>query len=219
VEIWSDEIRGTCSACGKTVFREGVPSCVEWCKYGKECIGEEAFGTYQRNRALGIKHRLLQALVRNELLDADAAEAHERAASWAEALLEREPGDWHLVIPAVLVHHVSFHGRNDLQRILLAQGLDPDDVDAVRSILEALQTSGGSEESLDTRLVRDAWALAELDAEGDRPRAELRQAQRAVRWATPAATTLAREQLSGVGEDLTATAGRKRADMTEESDA
>jgi hypothetical protein len=225
VEIWSDEIRGTCSACGKTVFREGVPSCVEWCKYGKECVGEEAFGTYQRNRALGIKHRLLQALQRQELLSPDETGIRERAATWAEALLEREPGNWHLVIPAVLVHHVDFgerSGEGILQRILLAQGLDPDDVEAVRSILEALDDPGSQTDVLDARLVKDAWALAELDEDGNRPRPVRREAELRGRLSTAAATTLVREQLTAVAatlEDGAAEASRRKAEMTEESDA
>jgi DNA-directed RNA polymerase subunit RPC12/RpoP len=40
VEIWSDEVRAKCTRCGAAVFRENEPSCIEWCKYAKECIGE-----------------------------------------------------------------------------------------------------------------------------------------------------------------------------------
>ena len=43
VEIWSDELKVKCTKCGATVFKEDTPSCIEWCRYAKECIGEEKY--------------------------------------------------------------------------------------------------------------------------------------------------------------------------------
>lgn len=40
VEIFSDEERAVCEACGAAVFREKTPSCFDWCKYSKECREE-----------------------------------------------------------------------------------------------------------------------------------------------------------------------------------
>jgi len=195
VEIWSDEIRGTCSACGRHVFRDGLPSCVQWCKYGKDCVGEEAFGTYQRNRALGLKQRLLEVLRRQELLGPQEADIRERAAGWAEAILADEPAAWHLVIPAVLVHDVHFPGgsaRDTLEGLLHGQGLDPDDVKAVCGILEELSQSAGAPAGLEARVVRDARALAELSDEGDRPGTKRQNALHLGRLSTPTANRLAR---------------------------
>ncbi len=28
------------------VSRDQVPTCIEWCKYGKECVGEQAYERY-----------------------------------------------------------------------------------------------------------------------------------------------------------------------------
>ncbi len=39
VEIFSDEIRAVCRKCGDSVCRE-TPSCVDWCRYAKDCLGE-----------------------------------------------------------------------------------------------------------------------------------------------------------------------------------
>ena len=43
VEIWTHELSRKCENCGTVVHKENVPSCIEWCKYAKECIGEEAY--------------------------------------------------------------------------------------------------------------------------------------------------------------------------------
>lgn len=43
VEIWSNELKTKCTHCGETVFKENVPSCIEWCQYAEECIGEEKY--------------------------------------------------------------------------------------------------------------------------------------------------------------------------------
>ena len=41
VEIFSDETRIKCGNCGSYVYKENVPSCVEWCSKARECLGEE----------------------------------------------------------------------------------------------------------------------------------------------------------------------------------
>ena len=41
VEIFSDEVKVRCSQCGKNVYREQTPSCIEWCASARQCLGEE----------------------------------------------------------------------------------------------------------------------------------------------------------------------------------
>ena len=41
VEMFSDEMRVKCQKCKKYVYREKVPSCIEWCSSARECLGEE----------------------------------------------------------------------------------------------------------------------------------------------------------------------------------
>ena len=41
VEIFSNETRAKCAQCGSWVYREKVPSCIEWCASARECLGEE----------------------------------------------------------------------------------------------------------------------------------------------------------------------------------
>jgi hypothetical protein len=41
VEIFSDEIKVKCPKCKGLVCKERLPSCVDWCKAARQCIGEE----------------------------------------------------------------------------------------------------------------------------------------------------------------------------------
>jgi DNA-directed RNA polymerase subunit RPC12/RpoP len=41
VEIFSDETRVKCQKCGTVVYREKMPSCIEWCASARQCLGEE----------------------------------------------------------------------------------------------------------------------------------------------------------------------------------
>jgi hypothetical protein len=216
VEIWSDEIRGTCQRCGRAVFREGLPSCVEWCKYGKECVGEEAFGRHQRNRALGIKRGLLEAIEAGRLPGAAEPERRRSAAHWAQEILSREGGDWHLVIPAVLIHDGALSAgaagedrAEDLPRLLLRQGLGPDDVEAILALGRAAFGAEDPGEGLNGRIARDAWLLVEIEAarKAAAPEQELRAAEG--RLSTVTAKSLARELLSSRVDGGTTTCGKK----------
>lgn len=43
VEIWTDEMKAKCPNCGTTNFREQNPTCIDWCKFARQCIGDEAY--------------------------------------------------------------------------------------------------------------------------------------------------------------------------------
>ncbi len=43
VEIFSDEFRRRCPACGTVVEKESVPNCAAWCSAAKECLGETRY--------------------------------------------------------------------------------------------------------------------------------------------------------------------------------
>jgi len=43
LEIFSDEVKVKCPQCKGFVCRERLPTCADWCKYAKECIGEEKY--------------------------------------------------------------------------------------------------------------------------------------------------------------------------------
>ncbi|MDY6965123.1 MAG: hypothetical protein SVM80_04030 [Halobacteriota archaeon] len=47
VEIFTDEMQAKCDRCGFTVYND-LQSCIKWCKYAIECVGEETY-----NRLVG----------------------------------------------------------------------------------------------------------------------------------------------------------------------
>lgn len=49
VEIWTDEFSAQCPKCGRAVSRTGQ-SCLDWCKAARECVGDEVYGSYIKNR-------------------------------------------------------------------------------------------------------------------------------------------------------------------------
>jgi len=43
VEIWSDETEAKCKSCGEVNSRLIGPSCIDWCAFAKECVGEDKY--------------------------------------------------------------------------------------------------------------------------------------------------------------------------------
>jgi hypothetical protein len=42
VEVFSNDVSVACSNCGFVVYND-IMTCVQWCKYAKECVGEETY--------------------------------------------------------------------------------------------------------------------------------------------------------------------------------
>lgn len=72
VEIWSDEATATCASCGKLVIRTDTQSCIDWCRFAKECLGEEGYREYGAMKAAIRQAALLRAV--EERLGADSPE-------------------------------------------------------------------------------------------------------------------------------------------------
>lgn len=53
VEIWTDEVQATCKKCKNKVIRPEGQSCLDWCKYAKECVGEKNYSKYIKNKKGG----------------------------------------------------------------------------------------------------------------------------------------------------------------------
>lgn len=54
-EIWTDEVTAKCPKCKKTVTREQGQGCLDWCRYAKECVGDEVYNKYMKNKKNVVK--------------------------------------------------------------------------------------------------------------------------------------------------------------------
>ena len=53
VEVWTDEYDAVCPKCKNRVTRQSGQSCLDWCKYAKECVGNEIYDEYMRKKEGG----------------------------------------------------------------------------------------------------------------------------------------------------------------------
>jgi len=164
VEIWSDEIRGVCHNCGRAVFRDGYMSCLEWCKYGQDCVGEEAYDRYMKNRAVGLRRKLLEGIHEHWGENASQIKFAEQVLSWSEVILKGEKADWHIVIPASILHNVGSdnepEGLQTAKDILLRSGLMSEEIEKICRIIEY-----GPSDNVESNVVHDAALLARLEVE------------------------------------------------------
>jgi len=49
-EIFSDETRLKCPECGNLIRREKLPSCVDYCKAARECVGEQRWNKLKEGK-------------------------------------------------------------------------------------------------------------------------------------------------------------------------
>lgn len=40
VEMFSDELKVKCYKCGQYIYKESMPSCIDWCPVARQCLGE-----------------------------------------------------------------------------------------------------------------------------------------------------------------------------------
>ncbi|MBQ0135621.1 MAG: hypothetical protein KBS43_02680 [Oscillospiraceae bacterium] len=63
MEIFSTEATATCDKCGTVIYNDKI-SCAMWCKYAKECFGEETYNNLmiigERKKAEADKKRAEQ---------------------------------------------------------------------------------------------------------------------------------------------------------------
>ena len=49
VEIFSVDVNVKCKNCGFTVYND-IESCIQWCQYAIECVGEELYNKFKKNK-------------------------------------------------------------------------------------------------------------------------------------------------------------------------
>ena len=109
-EVWTDEAEGKCRACGRSVCRTVTQSCIDWCKYARECLGDEGHKKYQDMKSRLRKETLLQAADKHLADDALRRQARVRVEE-AEQLLRRDPAaDPNVVLAAAALRDVGGPG-------------------------------------------------------------------------------------------------------------
>ena len=181
VEIWTDEIKAKCPACKKIVARGQDLGCLDWCKYAKECVGEEAYNNYLRNRCITIKDKLFKELEEYFGEDKKRIAHAKKVTLWAEKLLGPEKGDWHIVMPAGVLHDVGIkkaeekynssaghyqekEGPAVAKGIMLTLGLQKQDIDEICEII-AHHHSPGKINTQNFKVLYDADWLVNLKDE------------------------------------------------------
>ncbi len=51
IELFSTDIKQECSCCGFVAYQELI-SCIKWCAYARECVGEERYEQMMENGAV-----------------------------------------------------------------------------------------------------------------------------------------------------------------------
>lgn len=182
-EIWTDEIKTNCPNCRGAVMRQGGQSCLDWCKYAKECVGDAAYDKYVQNRAQTIKDKLLGELEGYFGTDKKRIEHAKKVLSYAEELLKKEAADWHIVIPASILHDVGIkaaeekygssaghyqekEGPSIAKGMLTKIGLKAQDADEICGII-AHHHSPGKVDTQNFKVLYDADWLVNLKDEVD----------------------------------------------------
>lgn len=191
IEIWTDEIKAACPKCKKTVMRQQGESCLEWCSYALECVGQEAYNNYMKNRAVTIREKLISELERYFGNDIKRINHAKKVMGFAEELLKQEKAGWHIVIPASILHDVGIksaeakygssaghlqekEGPEIARGILLKIGLKKENIDEICQIV-AHHHSPGKINTQNFKVLYDADWLANLKDEADtKDKAELK---------------------------------------------
>ncbi len=196
VEIWTDELRGTCPQCKRIVLKESTQSCLDWCKYAKECVGDETYGRHMQNRMAGVKAQFLSAMSNSSGDDGEYASGAAEAVDFAEQLLSAEEADAHIVIPACLILYArSADDRGgDLNRILLKTGFQRQDIEQISDI-SARNPPAGIAENKNYRVAHDAYMLARR--RGAAPAGKQTPAARAPSFLTAKATEIYQSLATG----------------------
>lgn len=183
-EIWTDEIQITCPNCHNKILRqqEGA-SCLDWCKYAKECVGEQSYNQYMNNKAVTVKEKLLDELEAYFGNDTKRISHAKKVMELAEELLRQEKADWHIVIPASILHDVGIkiaeqkygssaghyqekEGPDEAKRILLKLAFKKEDIEEICLII-ANHHSPGRVNTQNFKVLYDADWLVNLKDEVD----------------------------------------------------
>ena len=171
-------------------MREQGASCLDWCKYAKECVGEDIYNSFIQNKSTTLKAQLIKELEDYFGEDIKRINHAKNVMHFAEELLKLENSDWHIVIPASILHDVGIkiseqkygssaghyqekEGPAVARKILLKTGFKNKDIDEICEIIRH-HHSPGRINTKNFKVLYDADFLVNLKEElGIKDRAKL----------------------------------------------
>ncbi len=183
LEIFTDEVKARCPNCRKMVVREQKQSCLDWCKHAKDCLGNEEYKSYIENKHISVKERLLKELEAYFGSDLKRINHARQVLDYANELLKQEPADWHIVVPASILHDVGIkaaeekyssqaghfqesEGPKIAKGILARLGFKKEEIEEICEII-AYHHSPGKVNTLNFKLLYDADSLVNFKDEID----------------------------------------------------
>jgi hypothetical protein len=167
-EVWSDEADGKCAKCGHAVCRTTTQSCIDWCKYARECLGDEEHKRYQDLKTRLRKESLLKAAARYLPDEAHRARARARAGLAEKILCQEKAADPNVVIAAVALLEAGCPAAGGMSQneatspvtdVLHELGYPEGFIKEVNGIVNDLLESGAGG-SINAQIVQDADRLA-----------------------------------------------------------
>ncbi|MCM8784942.1 MAG: HD domain-containing protein [Candidatus Omnitrophica bacterium] len=113
VEIFSNEIKVSCPRCKADVYRENIPSCIDWCSYARQCIGEEKYKELKsrietKKEKLDFKEKVLSEMMNYFGDDIKRITHAMKVTYFAEMILKQEPtADSRVVIISAILHDIG----------------------------------------------------------------------------------------------------------------
>ena len=163
-EVWTDEAEGKCRTCGQPVCRTATQSCIDWCKYARDCLGDDGLKKYQDMKSRLRKDSLLKA-AEAHLPDEAARKRTRTRVEAAEQLLRRESAaDPNVVLAASALLDVTpsepaaSEGASAAAGILHELGYPEGFVKEVCGILSHLRAASEAD-GVNFRVVHEAAAL------------------------------------------------------------
>ena len=182
-EIFSDEIKVACPKCKNLICKERLPTCVDWCKAAKDCLGEQHYKAYREGKSVLLKHKLIKELEDYFGNDIKRIIHAKKVLGYAEEILKQEQADWDIVIPASILHDVGIKpaeekygsssghlqealGPEIARRILIKLGVEKENVDEICQII-SFHHSPGKINTVNFKVLYDADWLVNLEEEAD----------------------------------------------------
>lgn len=189
LEIFSDEIRTLCPKCKTESYREKIPSCIDWCSYAKECIGQEKYEQLKprietNKTKLDFKEKILSEMVSHFKDDIKRICHAMKVTYFAEKILQQEKdADRKVVVISAILHDIGIkecerkynstdgqlqekEGPPIARKILQKLGIKQEVIDEVCKII-ASHHSPGEVNTMNFKIVCDADWLVNLEDEFD----------------------------------------------------